>query len=504
LKKREIKKEEKIPKKSENKENLKFEVLPPSVSKPEFTKEEEEKTKSIIKSKIKEVKNNYNFCIQYDNILFKIIKYLDHLTYERISNSIEDNLNFLSFFKNSSDLYTKFIEQIKISNSIILNSPEKPKINDKFLNEHMQIAEGMFLQNFTKFCAGITQNIVSKNNSLKIQEKVNKIDSIKKNLYKKFTEIEEKKLKVEKKYKLYENLFDTFLPEDKAKKENNNQSNNPNQLPDTLVDSVDFVYVIKDIIVDIIDLIKTINEFIVETKESFNSIHSLFLEINDLTKESILTYIQESKIFFNIEINKEFEKIEEHFKKLEETKENVFKLEIIFNNEKNKEIIQTILQQYFELLNNSEKVNKDLLTDKNNFSVDKYANIILFYEWLISVSPQPTDVNVEELILKKMEIKRDPGFFFSWKDAVLVFTKQQHMIVFDKPDSFVAGNVVEVFELDKSTYKKKADNKKPFLFEINANVKGKVMTFKGSYTFDALNSQNVADVAVLIPNETKS
>ena len=485
------------------------------ITTPASSIKDNEETISTIKLKIKELKNNYNFYIHYHDILFKIIRHLEDLTYEKITNSVQDSFNYLSFFKNSSELYSKFAEQIKNSNKIITSIAEKPKMNDNFLNEVMQTTQDIFYQNLLKFSTGLKQNIIAKGPLSKLHEKTNRIEIIKKRHLKKFYVIIEKKKKYEKKYSSYQNLFDSFLPEEnnninkdnsnnnQANNENNNNivNNNINKMP-KLVDYPDFVYIIKDLMEGINKLILGNNLFIIETKDVLLSINNLFVEINNLVKESILIYIQESKIFFGVDVNKKFEEIENYFKKLdEEQKDNSFKLDKIFNEQKNKEVIFNLLQQYYDLLNNSDKVKKELITDKNTFSIDNYSNIILFFEWLISISPQPKDISVDDLIVKKLEIKRDPGIFSRWKNEVMIFTKQHHLILFDKPNSFLIENLVKIFEIDKITYRKKEDNKKPFLFEILANTKGKVMNFKGTFLFDGLNNENFTEISNSVPKE---
>ena len=485
------------------------------ITTPASSIKDNEETISTIKLKIKELKNNYNFYIHYHDILFKIIRHLEDLTYEKITNSVQDSFNYLSFFKNSSELYSKFAEQIKNSNKIITSTAEKPKMNDNFLNEVMQTTQDIFYQNLLKFSTGLKQNIIAKGPLSKLHEKTNRIEIIKKRHLKKFYIIIEKKKKYEKKYSSYQNLFDSFLPEEnnninndnsnnnQINNENNNNivNNNINKMP-KLVDYPDFVYIIKDLMEGINKLILGNNLFIIETKDVLLSINNLFVEINNLVKESILIYIQESKIFFGVDVNKKFEEIENYFKKLdEEQKDNSFKLDKIFNEQKNKEVIFNLLQQYYDLLNNSDKVKKELITDKNTFSIDNYSNIILFFEWLISISPQPKDISVDDLIVKKLEIKRDPGIFSRWKNEVMIFTKQHHLILFDKPNSFLIENLVKIFEIDKITYRKKEDNRKPFLFEILANTKGKVMNFKGTFLFDGLNNENFTEISNSVPKE---
>ena len=460
-----------------------------------------EETIAIIKSKIKEIRTNYNFYNQYHDIIFKIIKSLEDLTYEKITNSVQDSLNYLSFFKNCSELYSKFAEQIKNSNKIITSSTQKPKMNDNFLNDVMQDTQNIFYQNLSKFSTGLKQNIIAKGPLSKLIEKTNKIEVIKKTNLRKFIEIVEKRKKFYKKYKGYQNLLNSFLPEENIN--NNNINNNAivNQIPG-LVDSPDFVCVIKELSEAINKLILENNLFVIETKDALHSINNLFVDINNLVKESILIYIQESKIFFGTDVNKKFEEIENYFKKLEEEqKDNIFKLDKIFSEQKDKDNIFNLLQQYFELLNNSEKVKKELISDKNTFSIEQYPNIINFFEWLISISPQPTDISIDELIDKKMEVKRDPGIFSRWKKEVMVFTKQHHVILFDKPNAYFVANLMKIFELDKISYRKTQDSKKPFLFEIIANTKGKIMNYKGSFLFDALSNENLDEISKIIPKE---
>ena len=474
-----------------------------------YNNKEKEETINIIKSKIKELRNNFNFYIQYHDLLFKIISSLENLTYEKISSSIYDYIKYQNFFKRLSDYYTKFEEGIKISTEILKSSTEKPKMNDKCLDEIMQSTQNMFYQNLSKFATGLKQNIIAKDPLFEIEEKSNKIKSINKSQLKKIQEINENRINCEKKFKSYEKLFDQFLPEANSINNENNYNNiidnniNMNNPIPELIDTPDFIYIVKELTEEINKMILQINLLIIDEKDAFYTINNLFLEINQIVKDSIISYINESKIFFNTEIHKNFEEIEKYYKNLEEEQKenNIFKLEKIYSEQKDQENIFNLLQSYYELLNNSQKVKKELISDKNTFSIDYYPNIVLFFEWLISISPQPTDVSVDDLIIKKMEIKRDPGLFSKWRNVVIIFTKQKHMIIFDKPNSFLIDNTMKIFDVDKIAFKKIEDNKNPFLFEINTNTKGQIMIFKESFLFDGLNEENVKDVSEFVSND---
>ena len=465
-----------------------------------------EKQKSIllVKSKINELKNNYNFYIQYHNILFNMITYLQNLTYEKITNSINDSGNYLTFFQETSELYSKFAEEIKKSNDIIMSSKKLPKMNDNILLESLQNTQNIIQLNLSKISKGLKQNIISNGPFSKFQEKVNKIESIKNKLSKKFGEIEEKRKTLEKKYKnSYEKLFEEISDEkNNNKKDNDNGNNNDVENKNkneneniSLVDIPDLIYIIKDLLDDINNLILEINLFIIDIKDNLHSINFLFVEINDLVKDSVLIYIQESKNIFNIDVTKNFEQIQKYYKNLDEhPEEKIFKLDKIFNEQNHREKIFDLLEQYYNLLNDSKRVKKELI-DRNNFSIKKYPNLFLFFEWLISISPQPSHISTDDLIIKKVELKRYSGFFGGWKESEMIITKQSHIIVYDKPVNYKFENIIQIFEIDKTNLNNKFDIKNPFLFEIKINNKGNVMNFTGTFLFDALNNENLYDIS---------
>jgi hypothetical protein len=270
-----------------------------------------------------------------------------------------------------------------------------------------------------------------------------------------------------------------------------------------LIDSPDFVCIVKDFLDSLNALLTKMIKFTTEAKESMKAINALFVDVYNLIKEAISIYIKESKIFFNQEVTKKFEEVENYFKKYDQNakENNSFKLTRIFHNEQVKENIYNLLQQYYMLLCNSNTIKKELISDRNAFSTDKYQNVDLFFDWLISVLPTKLEVPVNDLIIKSFEIKRDPGFFSRWKQAGMVFTRQHHLILFDKVNSYKIEDIVKIFETDKITYQRKEDKKKGLLFEVVADVKGKVMNFKGTFLFDALTMENINEISELINNK---
>ena len=464
-------------------------------------KEENDRIVGVIKDKIKKMNDYYNFCLQYEDVIYKILYNLDELTYEKITNSLDDGFNFVYFFKNSAELYSKFAEEIQNCNKLITFDEKKPKVTDGFLSNVMQSTQNIFYQNLSKFSHGMRQNIIAKGPLSQLSEKKSKIDVIKKTQLKKFSELIDEKKNLEKKYKSYIKLFSSFVPE--LIPPNPKAPNNPVQPMPELIDSPDFVYIVKDFLDSLNALLTKMIKFTTEAKESMKAINALFVDVYNLIKEAISIYIKESKIFFNQEVTKKFEEVENYFKKYDQNakENNTFKLTRIFHNEQVKENIYNLLQQYYMLLCNSNTIKKELISDRNAFSTDKYQNVDLFFDWLISVLPTKLEVPVNDLIIKSFEIKRDPGFFSRWKQAGMVFTRQHHLILFDKVNSYKIEDIVKIFETDKITYQRKEDKKKGLLFEVVADVKGKVMNFKGTFLFDALTMENINEISGLINNK---
>ena len=244
-------------------------------------------------------------------------------------------------------------------------------------------------------------------------------------------------------------------------------------------------------------LILDMNMFIVDLKDSFYKMNQIFVQMNNILREAVLIYIQETKKVFNIDVTKNFEEIENYYKNLDKNdQDKMFKISQIFHTNQNRENIHDLLQRYYVLLCNSGRVKNELLKDRNTFTIAKYSNTLLFFEWLISVSPQPISIGTKELILNRVAIKRDPGIFKGWRDSIFVFTRQKHLLLYDAPEK--TENFVKIFELDKTSFRKKVDNKRPHLFELVANRKGKVMDFKGNYLFDGLKEQNINIIHPLV------
>jgi len=469
-----------------------------------ITEGDDENTINIIKTKIKFLREKYNFSLQYHEIIQKIMKYYTDLTFNKLNNSIKEILNYVTFFKESTEAYANFAKQIKVSNNIIMSIKKGDKIDDNILLESMQNTQNKVFQNINNMSNNIKQNILNKKSLSALNEKIYKIENLKKENIEKFNTINEVKNNLQKSFNKYEELFDSYLPSpnliinsDKNKKVNNSINLYSKPERPSLIDTPDFILIVQSLLLSINKLIVDINLYVISIKDTFYKINELYKEISDLIKKYFIVYIKEFKNLFNNDLAKSLNDIEEYYKKLDDkTLDQIFKLNQIFNTKESEDYIYDLLQQYYILLSNSNSVKKEHLTDVNNFSIKNKSNIFIFFEWFISVSPQPTDISKQNLIIKKINIKRDPGIFFSWKDSILIFTKQKHLLLFDKPGYY--ENLVKIFEFDKISLRKDTKSQNKFLFEIIVERKGKIMDFKGTFLFDAINQENIELIFNLI------
>ena len=469
---------------------------------PQQKRENNEKVVALIQEKIKELNTNFNFALQYHDIIQKIFATLEEQTFEKINNSLNDSVGYLNFFKDSSELYSKFAEQIQNSNKSITFSNKKPKIVDDFLSTLMQSTQNIFHQNVSKFSNGLKTNIINKGPLSKLLEKKSKIEVARKNHSKKYSDFKDEKKNLDKKFRGYFKLLFPFVPELANQYSPPNKRMQVDPMPE-LIDSPDFVIIFKDILDSLNTLTTKIKAFVTDTKNSMQEVNNTFAEVNALIRESVTIYIGESKSFFNAEVTKKLEEIEAYFKKYDTNikDNNKFQMNKIFQTEQAKQNFITLLQQYHALISNSDLVKKELVEDKTNFSLEKHQTLDAFFDWFLTVLPRNFEVPINDLINKKFEVQRDPGPLLKWKEAFIVFTKQHHLLLFDKVESYKQDNIVKIFETDKITFKKKNDKKRPYTFVVAAVKKGKIMNFKGETILDALGEPNLNAIKELIDNQ---
>jgi hypothetical protein len=287
----------------------------------------------------------------------------------------------------------------------------------------------------------------------------------------------------------YEGIFESFL------KEAENTEQDINAKSNIIFNKNDFLCIFKDFMNEINNLILQINLYISETSDNLLQINKLFSDVNNLVGDSVLIYIEQSKAIFNIEMNDNYEKIKQYYQNIKDnSEENMFKLNIIFDKQEDKEKINNSLEEYYKLLKEENK--KEL--DTNLFSINSHPNLYLFFEWLTQIRPKGGQIFIEDLIIKKFDVRKYDGFFSGWSDCIMVFTKQKHIIIYNKSkDINKSDTVYKFYELAQTTFIQKNDNKYPFAFDLIIENIGTIMNSNETINYDALNKDNLDEISLL-------
>ena len=438
-------------------------------SKPDLNDISEENL-SLIKSKIDQLKQKYNFSIQYSGIILNFIYSINEIINVHINFSITDNLNNISFFNKLSELYSYLFKQLKKTN--ITAGENSPKISNNIFKDSIINIKNIIEIDFSQRSESLKRK--TENCNKQINQKIKTIEEIKKISLDKYNEINIIKKILETKYsEKYAKLFDS-------------------DIKNTIVPELpDIVMAIIDLNQQVNLLIREINIFIEKTKESFISLNNLFNEININVKDIITSLINENKNNFTDELN---QKVEEIGNKMEENnpEENNFSFSQILTTSSQRKNIYSLLDRLSILLN----FPKDENSEEKLFLIEKYENIVSFLEFLIQNEPEITSITIEELIINKMQVQYYPGILRSWKDCFILFTSQKHLIICDNKDIYSVENIIQIFEKDKINFRLNSSFERPLTFEICPNYD---ISFKryNTYSFNALNNQNLFDLCVI-------
>ena len=445
-----------------------------------------DETENIINSKVKEMREKYVFSLSYSYGLLQILNFLYNNIFERIENNINETKIYAKVFKEISQFYQNFSNQIIKTNNLLKSSNTKaPKIFDAGINSILESTQNSISQNFLSLSNSLKNNIINKGPLEKIEERITILNKIKKDLFNRFLKIENRRGKLKKLFSTkYEYLFNTFLPA-------SDQENVPIRTT-TLEETQDFIVIIMDFFSQVNKLILKTNLFLVDFKDSIYQINFYFIEYTQLVKQAVLIYIQENKKLFNNNLVKDFDRIENYFNELfKPGVDHNLKINKIFETKELKEKMNQFLTDYKTLIKNSKIVKSDILNNHLNFRIETYNNLENFFENLLKINPQPCLLTYDDLILNKVDIKRDPGFFSMWKECELIMTKQNHILIFDKPRT---KDFVNCFEISRLDFKPRKDNKKKFLFDLVIKSKGKITNYTGSYYYDALDGEKLKSI----------
>jgi hypothetical protein len=226
-----------------------------------------------------------------------------------------------------------------------------------------------------------------------------------------------------------------------------------------------------------------------------SSIRSLILDYVNLIKETIDIYISENRKIFSCDMTGNFDTIQKYYEEV--SKEN---LEVQCSPWK---ILSTpdLLKSFNEVFISYQStlliygvVKNDVIYSDDKFKIESYNTMDEFINFLLHMNPKPEQFEEEckNLIQFSIELKRDPGIFKSWKNCVLLISKQNNVILFDESVSY--DKFLNYLNLKKLKFKLKEDKKNPFRFEIVESKKGVMFNSNVNFILDGLTKEKFEEI----------
>ena len=126
----------------------------------------------LIKSKKEELGKKYYYTIEYSEIIFNFINYLNELLYEQINTSIKENLNNISFFDALSKLYSDVYNKLKKFNINVNDNPSK--MSNNLIKDSITNIKNLFEINFSTKSENFKRNSDNLKNQIKQNQKKNR------------------------------------------------------------------------------------------------------------------------------------------------------------------------------------------------------------------------------------------------------------------------------------------------------------------------------------------
>ena len=447
--------------------------------------------KLTLKSRIEQLKGKYTFALKYSQNITTIIKLFTNLFNEKVLNTLNENKNVLKFFKELTNVYQSFSDQIKKAKIILKDQPNSPGIFDDGLKPILENSQTMLTTTFLEFSSNLKSKIIAKGPLSQGEGLSNNILKIQKALYTIISKIENRRKKLEKHYKnKYEQLFNIIVPEQVENKEQK-------QVKDYSLDEIqDFILIEIDLSNMINKLYMKISLFLLQMKDYVYQVNLDIIDYSKLMREAVKIYLEESRKMYKPDILRQFSEVEKYYEKMNQPGYDItFKISKLFHTEELLNNINSLLKSHQILLLDSGYVSHEILVIESKFNINSYSNIELFFEMLISINPKPAAINYNEFVKEAVPIKRDPGVFSSWRKCQMMISKQNHIIIFDEPIN--SKNAINIFEIKKVAIRKKDGKKHQCLFEIVVNKKTKIMHSSGTFTYDALNEETLNKIFIV-------
>ena len=435
-----------------------------------------EKINDIYLKKVNDLSNIYNYTYNYIYFISQIFKKISEPFYSKLSSSYINNVKpYLKYFKELVNILISFSEKLYTLNSSIEDKKEENDDEDLIrvennLNSAVKKLNVIFADTSSVIAKNLKENIINKPLFAKYETIETKFEDNFHKMLNLISQLEQFRIKYNNEYnKKYLNIFSMYILK-------------YNELDNYLINMKDFFLIEYDIVNSANHSMKIVNKFIEDIKKLYEDSTNIFCDYLEMLKIMIKLYYEENKkiILPNI-LN---EKMINDLEKLvgQDIRKNIEKKFCIKNiiehyrDEALRNDINHLLLKYQDILVQCNILKKEEIHNISLFNLKNFKSTEIFFNFLYSLIPPTFQVNYEDVIQFKTNVKRSGGLFKGWKDCNLVISYQGHILFFDEEDLTKNDKYRERSQSGnaKSVILKKIDiNKNEGLSNLNNNLEKK-------------------------------
>ena len=391
-----------------------------------------EKINDIYLKKITDLSNIYNYTSNYLAFISQLFKKISEPFYSKLSSSYINNIKpYLKYFKELVNIYSSFSEKLKIINSSIEDKKEENEEENLIrvennLNSAVKQLNMIFAGTSLNIANNLKQNVLNKPLFAKYETIESKFEENFHKMLNLISQFEQFRIKYNNEYnKKYLNIFNMFIQK-------------YNELDNYLINMKDFFIIEYDIIDSANQSLKKVTKFIEDIKILFDDTTNIFCDYLELLKTMIKIYYEENKkiILPNILSEKMINDLEkligQDIRKNIEKKFCIKNIIEHYQDEALRNEINHILLQYQEILVQYKVLKNDEINNLSHFNLKYFKTTEIFFTFLFTLIPPKFQVNYEDVIQFKTNVKRDCGFLKGWKECFLVISYQGHILFFDE------------------------------------------------------------------------
>ena len=433
--KNEIEKEEKIieeKKIEENTNQIKQKEKSPTKIITSVVTTGKEKINDIYLKKVNDLSNIYNYTSNYLAFISLLFKKISEPFYSKLSSSYINNVKpYLKYFKELVNILFSFSEKLNLLNSSV---EDKKEDNDdenlirveNNLNSAVKKLNVIFADTTLVIAKNLKENILSKPLFAKYDTIESKFEENFHKMLNLISQFEQYRIKYNNEYnKKYTNIFNMFIQK-------------YNELDNYLITMKDFFIIEYDIIDAANHSLKKVTKFIEDIKKLFDETTNVFCDYLEILKTMIKIYYEENKkiILPNILSEKMINDLEklvgQDIRKNIEKKFCIKNIIEHYQDEALRNDINHLLLKYQDILVQFKVLKNEEINNLSHFNLKYFKSTEIFFTFLFTLIPPKFQVNYEDVIQFKTDVKRDCGLFKGWKDCHLVISYQGHILFFDE------------------------------------------------------------------------